>query len=165
MWTDLPRRGPIGGRPRVWAGVGSESVGGGQRVWVGCWLRISLSDGRGALRAVRPRREGPLATHAARVRPPSWGFLRVSGWAAKTVKRPPVRHPLGAANAQTTSAATSTAPAHQRLGSANVATTPAGAPAAAADKMQRPDARKCDGQTPSASPYPDPGGPGEGGGG
>ena len=34
----------------------------------------------------------------------------------------------------------STAPAHQRLGSANAETTPAGAPAAAADRTQRPDA-------------------------
>ena len=32
----------------------------------------------------------------------------------------------------------STAPAHQRLGSANAETTPAGAPAAAADRTQRP---------------------------
>ena len=31
-------------------------------------------------------------------------------------------------------------PAHQRLGSANAETTPAGAPAAAADRTQRPDA-------------------------
>ena len=34
----------------------------------------------------------------------------------------------------------STAPAHQRRGSANAETTPAGAPAAAADRTQRPDA-------------------------
>ena len=31
-------------------------------------------------------------------------------------------------------------PAHQRQGSANAETTPAGAPAAAADRTQRPDA-------------------------
>ena len=36
-------------------------------------------------------------------------------------------------------ATTSTAPAHQPLGSANAETTPAGAPAAAADRTQRPD--------------------------
>ena len=39
----------------------------------------------------------------------------------------------------------STAPAHQRLGSANAETTPAGAPAAAADRTQRPDAT-CEGK-------------------
>ena len=40
----------------------------------------------------------------------------------------------------------STAPAHQPLGSANAETTPAGAPAAAADRTQRPDAT-CEGKT------------------
>ena len=49
----------------------------------------------------------------------------------------------GAADTQTAHPATSsTAPAHQRLGSANAETTPAGAPAAAADKTQRPDATR-----------------------
>ena len=74
-------------------------------------------------------------------------------WAAKTVKRPqqqpaqpPIRQLLGATDAQTAHPATfSTAPAHQRLGSANAETTPAGAPAAAADRTQRPDAT-CEGQ-------------------
>ena len=72
---------------------------------------------------------------------------------AKTVKRPPqqpaqppVRQLLGAANAQTAHPATSsTAPVHQSLGSANTETTPAGAPAAAADRKQRPDAT-CEGK-------------------
>ena len=53
---------------------------------------------------------------------------------------------LGAADAQTAHPATSsTAPAHQLLGSANAETTPAGAPAAAADRKQRPDAT-CEGK-------------------
>ena len=39
----------------------------------------------------------------------------------------------------------STAPTHQLLGSANAETTPAGAPAAAADRKQRPDAT-CEGK-------------------
>ena len=53
---------------------------------------------------------------------------------------------LGAADAQTAHHATfSTAPAHQLLGSANAETTPAGAPAAAADRTQRPDAT-CEGE-------------------
>ena len=52
-----------------------------------------------------------------------------------------IRQPLGAADAQTAHHATfSTAPTHQILGSANAETTPAGAPAAAADRTQRPDA-------------------------
>ena len=53
---------------------------------------------------------------------------------------------LGAADAQTAHHATfSAAPAHQILGSANAETTPAGAPAAAADRKQRPDAT-CEGK-------------------
>ena len=56
------------------------------------------------------------------------------------------RQLLGAADTQTAHHATfSTAPAHQRLGSANAETTPAGAPAAAADRKQRPDAT-CEGK-------------------
>ena len=74
-------------------------------------------------------------------------------WAANTVKRPrqqpahpPIRQLLGAADAQTAHPATSsTAPAHRPLGSANAETTPAGAPAAAADRKQRPDAT-CEGK-------------------
>ena len=75
-------------------------------------------------------------------------------WTAKTVKRPrqqpaqpPIHQLLGAADAQTAHPATSsTAPAHQRRGSANAQTTPARAPAAAADRTQRPDAT-CEGKT------------------
>ena len=74
-------------------------------------------------------------------------------WTTKTVKRapqqpaqPPIRQLLGAADTQTAHPATfSTAPAHQRLGSANAETTPAGAPAAAADRTQRPNAT-CEGK-------------------
>ena len=59
--------------------------------------------------------------------------------------QPPIRQLLGAADTQTAHPATSsTAPAHQLLGSANGETTPAGAPAAAADRTQRPDAT-CEG--------------------
>ena len=54
-----------------------------------------------------------------------------------------IRQLLGAADAQTAHPATSsTAPAHQLLGSANAETTPARAPAAAADRTQRPDATR-----------------------
>ena len=53
---------------------------------------------------------------------------------------------LGAADPQTAHHATfSTAPTHQLLGSANAETTPARAPAAAADRKQRPDAT-CEGK-------------------
>ena len=52
-----------------------------------------------------------------------------------------IRQLLGAADAQTAHHATfSTAPTHQPLGSANAETTPARAPAAAANRTQRPDA-------------------------
>ena len=71
---------------------------------------------------------------------------------AKTVKRPAttstssIRQLLGAADAQTAHPATSsTAPTHQLLGSVNAETTPAGAPAAAADRTQRPNAT-CEGK-------------------
>ena len=57
-----------------------------------------------------------------------------------------IRQLLGAADAQTAHHATfSTAPTHQLLGSANAETTPARAPAAAADRKQRPNAT-CEGK-------------------
>ena len=57
-----------------------------------------------------------------------------------------IRQLLGAADAQTAHHATfSTAPTHQLLGSVNAETTPARAPAAAADRAQRPDAT-CEGK-------------------
>ena len=57
-----------------------------------------------------------------------------------------IRQLLGAADAQTAHPASfSTAPTHQRLGSANAETAPARAPAAAADRTQRPDAT-CEGK-------------------
>ena len=60
--------------------------------------------------------------------------------------KPPIPQLLGAADAQTAHPATSsTAPAHQRRGSANAETTPARAPAAAADRTQRPNAT-CEGK-------------------
>ena len=67
-----------------------------------------------------------------------------------TTSTTPVRQLLGAANAQTAHPATSsTAP----LGSANAETTPAGAPAAAADRKQRPDAT-CEGKNGELSRAP-----------
>ena len=60
---------------------------------------------------------------------PDWGSSNV-----------PLGGGEGSKNRQTTPPTSSTAPAHQRRGSANAETTPAGAPAAAADRTQRPDA-------------------------
>ena len=63
-----------------------------------------------------------------------------------TTSTSPIRQLLGAADAQTAHHATfSTAPTHQLLGSANAETAPARAPAAAADRTQRPDAT-CEGK-------------------
>ena len=60
-----------------------------------------------------------------------------------TTSTTPIRQLLGAADAPTAHLATfSTAPAHQILGSASAEMTPAGAPAAAADRRQRPDAAR-----------------------
>ena len=57
-----------------------------------------------------------------------------------------IRQLLGAADTQTAHhAASSTVPTRQLLGSANAETTPARAPAAAADRKQRPDAT-CEGK-------------------
>ena len=68
-------------------------------------------------------------------------FADVGGGAQSSIRRL-----LGAADAQTAHPAIfSTAPAPQPLGSANAETTPARAPAAAADRTQRPDAT-CEGE-------------------
>ena len=124
-------REPIRGRPAV-RGKGAYGGRPGQRV---------EEQGTWASRTQKHSEEGHR-------RPEDGGV-----WRANTVKRPrqqpaqpPIRQILGAADAQTAHPATfSTAPAHQRLGSANAETTPAGAPAAAADRTQRPDAT-CEGK-------------------
>ena len=123
-------REPIGGRPAV-RGKGTCGGRSGQRVKEqGTW-------------ASRTRKH----SEAGYGRPVDRGI-----WTAKTVKRPPattstssIRQLLGSADTQTAHHTTSsTAPAHQPLGTANAETTPAGAPAAAADRTQRPDAT-CEG--------------------
>ena len=71
-----------------------------------------------------------------------------------TTSTTPTRQLSGAGDAQTAHPATfNTAPTHQLMGSANAETTPAGAPAAAADRKQRPDAT-CEGKNggPSRAP-------------
>ena len=75
-------------------------------------------------------------------------------WTAKTVKRPQQQpaHPEYAnywaplTRKRHIPPRPAQPPAHQRLGSANAETTPAGAPAAAADRKQRPDTT-CEGTT------------------
>ena len=63
-----------------------------------------------------------------------------------TTSNTSIRQLLGAADTQMAHPATfSTAPTHQLLGSANAEMTPARAPAAAADRKQRPDAT-CEGK-------------------
>ena len=102
----------------------------------------------------RVEEQGTWASHTQKHSEAGYGRPVDRGaWTAQTVKRPrqqpaqpPMRQLLGTADAQTVHpAAFSTAPAHQRLGSANAETTPAGAPAAAADRTQRPDAT-CEGK-------------------
>ena len=71
---------------------------------------------------------------------------RGGGYPPATTSTSSIRQLLGAADTQTAHHATfSTAPTHQLLGSANAETTPARAPAAAADRKQRPDAT-CEGK-------------------
>ena len=103
----------------------------------------------------RVEEQGPWASHTQKHSEAGYGRPVDGGaWTANTVKRPPqqpaqppIRQLPGAANAQTAHPATSsTAPAHQLLGSANAEMTPAGAPAAAADRKQRPNAT-CEGKT------------------
>ena len=95
-----------------------------------------------------PRQDMPLPSVAGNPPPPrppygSLSPLRGGGGGGSTSS---IRQLLGAADAQTAHHATfSTAPSHQLLGSANAETTPAGAPAAAADRKQRPDAT-CEGK-------------------
>ena len=79
-------------------------------------------------------------TQRGRLRTAS-GQRRVDSKNSQTTSTSSIRQLLGAADAQTAYPATfSTAPAHQLLGSANAETTPARAPAAAADRTERPDA-------------------------
>ena len=95
----------------------------------------------------RSRASGPHAHgNTARQVVDRCGDSKNSQTTPATTSTTPIRQLLGAANVQTAHPATSsTAPAHQPLGSANAETTPARAPAAAADRKQRPDAT-CEGK-------------------
>ena len=122
---------PIRGRPAV---RGKRTYGGrpGQRV----------------------EEQGTWASHTQKHSEAGYGRPVDRGaWTAKTVKRPRQQpaHPQYAnywaplTRKRHSHATSSTAPAHQRRGPANAETTPAGAPAAAADRTQRPDAT-CEGK-------------------
>ena len=94
--------------------------------------------------------QGTWASRTRKHSEADYGQRRVDGkhshTTPPTTSTTPIRQLLGATDAQTAHHATSsTAPAHQLLGSANAETTPAGAPAAAADRTQRPDAT-CEGK-------------------
>ena len=116
--------------------------------------RSTGPSGRQSAATRRSTRTGERVTIQGPVKKPQPDGMSHGGgaWTAQTVKRPPqqpaqppIRQLLGAADAQTAHPATfGTAPAHRPLGSANAETTPAGAPAAAADRTQRPDAT-CEG--------------------
>ena len=125
-------REPIRGRPAARGGKG-QMVDGWDSVW-------------------RNRAPGPhrnTETQRGRLRT-AYGQRRVDSKSSQTTpattSTSSIRQLLGAADTQTAHHATfSTAPTHQLLGSANAQTTPAGAPAAAADRTQRPDAT-CEGK-------------------
>ena len=130
----LPAPGAVSERQGARGGGGSHMGGaawGGCRG--GCWARVVV----GVVRGV----DGLL------VSPPRWPI-------GNQIPPPPTREVLEGGgeggrwergDSQTAHHATSsTAPAHQPLGSTNAETTPAGAPAAAADRTQRPDAT-CEG--------------------
>ena len=97
----------------------------------------------------RVEEQGTWASRTRKCSEAGCGWPEDGGvWTAKTVKQPPQqpaqppkRQLLGATAHHATC---STATAHRRRGSTNAETTPAGAPAAAADRMQRPDAT-CEG--------------------
>ena len=133
--------------PRVWG----QGCGTGDR---GSWSLLSfVRVGAGGDSAWRNRAPGPDA-HRNTARQATDGLWTEARGQQKQSNDPgnnqhilntPI-YLLGAADAQTAHHATfSTAPTHQLLGSANAETTPARAPAAAADRKQRPDAT-CEGK-------------------
>ena len=120
------------------------------KVYAG-WGRSGVGGGGGGQRV---EEQGTWASRTQKHSEAGYGRPVDRGaWTANTVKRPrqqpaqpPIRQLLGAADTQTAHSATfSTAPTHQLLGSVNAETTPARAPAAAADRKQRPDAT-CEGK-------------------
>ena len=138
-----PRRYRVLGQPllnRHQVGGVSTSCGGEKDIW---WTAGTARGGTGHLGL----------THTETQRGRRWTACgqrcvdsKNSQTTPATTSTSSMRQLLGAADTQTAHHATfSTAPTHQLLGSANAETTPAGAPAAAADRTQRPDAT-CEGK-------------------
>ena len=114
------------GKRDIWWTAGTTRVGAGHL---------------GLTHAETPR--GRLWTACRRLRVDSKNSQTIPA----TTSTSSIRQLLGAADVQTAHHATfSTALAHRPQGSANAETTPARAPAAAADRKQRPDAT-CEGKT------------------
>ena len=140
---------------------GSAAIGGGGKEWRGFERQWQKTEGSGSewhgggseWPGHRVEEQGTWASRTRKRSEAGCGRPEDGGVWTATVKQPrqqppqpPIRQLLGAADAQTAHHATSsTAPAHQLLGSANAETTPAGAPAAAADRTQRPNAT-CEGK-------------------
>ena len=119
---------------------GQTSCEGQKHIW---WTAGTMSGGTGHLGLTHTETQrGRLQTACGQRRVDS----KNSQTTPATTSTTSIRQLLGAADAQTAHHATfSTAPTHQLLGSANVETTPARAPAAAANRTQRPDAT-CEGK-------------------
>ena len=118
---------------------GQTSREGEKDIW---WTAGTARGGTGHLGLTRTETQrGRLRTACGQRRVDS----KNSHTTPATTSTSSIRQLLGAADAQTAHHVTfSTAPTHQLLGSANAETTPARAPAAAADRTQRPDAT-CEG--------------------
>ena len=109
---------------------------------------------RGGWPGQRVEKQGTWASRTPKHSEAGCGWPEDGGVGTAKTFKPPLQQPaqplvrqlLSATDAQTAHPATfSTAPVHQRLGSANAETTPAGAPAAAANRKQRPYAT-CEGK-------------------
>ena len=127
-----------GGGFQIFWCYASVAQPGGKDIW---WTARTARGRTGHLGLTEPQR-GRLWTACGQRRVDN----KNSQTTPATTSTSSIRQLLGAADAQTAHHATfSTAPTHQLLGSANAETTPARAPAAAADRKQRPDAT-CEGK-------------------
>ena len=127
-----------GGITGAGAHQGQTNCEGEKDIW---WTARTARGGTGHLGRTEPQR-GRLWTACGQRCVDS----KNSQTTPATTSTSSTRQLLGVADTQTAHHATfSTAPTHQPLGSANAETTPARAPAAAADRKQRPDAT-CEGK-------------------
>ena len=125
-------------RNRTGAHQGQTSREGEKHIW---WMARTARGGTGHLGLTETQRGRLWAACGQRC-----VDSKNSQTTPATTSTSSIRQLLGATDAQTAHHATfSTAPTHQLLGSANAETEPARAPAAAADRKQRPDAT-CEGE-------------------